>query len=84
MSKLNDALKELFPTQDPKAASRDGTGAVETQRPAPKERKEGDYLPVIAILVGVGLLALAYLKPAPVNVPVYPPPRSEGSSENEW
>lgn len=84
MSKLKDSLKELFSTDDPSQASRDRNGAVETQAPPKKERQQGDYLPIIAVTVGVALLAVAYLKPQRVSLPLQRSEDEDQTSGNDW
>jgi hypothetical protein len=78
-----DLLKELFPTTDPREAARDRTGAREASRPAAKERREGDYIPVIAVIVGIALLALAFLKPVSLSDPE-PQQNDRQNSESDW
>lgn len=88
MSKLRDAMRELFPATDPKDAAKGSSGETLATPPGPKERREGDYLPVIAIVAGLALVALAFLKPqAPPASPalrVWRNPQSEESSESDW
>jgi hypothetical protein len=87
VSALKDRLKELFPTTDPAAASRGKAGEVEAQKPPPKERRDGDYIPVVAVLVGVAILTVAFLRPqhlSPAPSAARNPETTEDSYENDW
>lgn len=67
MGNLTDAIKELLPrTTDPSSASRDPSGAREARAPDRKERREGDYLPVIALGIGALLVVVAVIRPQPL------------------
>lgn len=79
---LKNRLKELFPTDNPKEASRDTSGAVEARKPDPKERTDGDMIPVVAVLVGVVILAVAFLRPQRLNLAPSAAPQSEMTEDN--
>lgn len=69
MGALSDAWKDLLPREtDPARASKGRSGETEAQPPERRDRQQGDYLPVIAVLVGVGLLAVAMLRPQAANL----------------
>jgi hypothetical protein len=87
MSALKDRLKELFPTTDPASASRGKSGEVEAKKPAPKERQDGDIIPVVAVLVGVAILTVAFLRPQRLSLVPNGgrnPETMEDSSESDW
>lgn len=84
MSQLKDKLAELFPTMDVKAAVKGSTGESLADKPPKKERPQGDYLPLIALLVGVGLLAIGFLRPQPASLASPESARPTDDLENEW
>jgi hypothetical protein len=86
MSTLKDRLKELFPTSNPAQASQGPSGEREAQRPPAKERLDGDYIPVVAVLVGVVILTVAFLRPQRLNLAPGGPPNHETmeNSESDW
>jgi hypothetical protein len=62
MSDVKTLFKELFPTTDPGEAARGKTGELEAKGPPAPERSSGDWVPIIAVGVGIALLALAFLR----------------------
>jgi hypothetical protein len=82
---IEEPVTRITEDGDPAAAAKDKSGAVEATKPAPKERSQGDYIPVIAVLVGVGLLAMAFLRPQPIpSLARFEPPSNEGQDQQNY
>lgn len=56
-----ELLRSLFQTENPANATRGRNGETLATQPPTRERREGDYLPVIAVLVGLALVGVAVL-----------------------
>lgn len=83
-------LKEFYATQKPGEASKTRKGATEVGGREPSSQETPDYLPLVALLAGVAMLAVAFLKPGPrlgrVASPLVPPsePNDENGAGSEW
>lgn len=65
--KLTEALAGLFPTTDPKAATKGSTGATLTKGRSPSRQDgEANYLPLLALGAAAILVVWAMLTPGPL------------------
>lgn len=86
MSALKDRLRSLLPTDNPNQAAQGPTGERLAQKPPPKERADGDFIPVIAVLVGMAILTITFLRPIRLPSPANLEPSEEttDSYASEW
>ncbi len=63
MPKLKEALQELFPSQDLERSARSRSGARLVKGQREPEITEANYLPLLSVLLGGVILAMAILKP---------------------
>jgi len=85
MPSLKDTLRELYLSQDPKKAARSRSGAVLVKGKTETEDESANYLPLLAVMFGTAMLAMAFLKPSAGGVPRVPRmPEQNPQQESDW
>lgn len=75
-----ELLRSMFPSETPETATKGPSGETIARAQEKAKRQEGDYLPVIAALVGVALVAVALLR-KPSALPQLLPSQSQ---RDQW